>query len=518
VNIHPPPNHYSRRWILRGAASLLAGSAGLALGCNGAPEPSSVPAAPSTGSPLPALNVVLVVIDTLRADHLGCYGYPRRTTPFIDELAASGVLFETARSNTSYTNEAVSLLLSGMLPTYSGNGAGWYAVPAADTTNLAAQFSNAGYRTGFFANTVVLDDPAFKVGFDEAAVVQRSLGLSRQGPLLSNRAVEFVQQRPADPFFLYVHYLDPHAPYRPPARLLTQFTARPDPRPLHLYNDVRPHLDELRAGGFGPGEARFDEMVARYDGEIAHSDEALEVLLRGLERLGALDNTLVVVTADHGEEFLEHGFIEHAWTLYEESLRVPMILWAPGLLSPRRESQPVSWIDLFPTLLALAGIDHDRDNLGGSAWFQRQGDALQFVPPAGPLIAETLIQERCVLRAAYAGDHKYIASYKWLDPTQRQSVALRWRQIQQEHRTGAQRPVAMWAPPVREELYDLSADPGETTNVLGQAPEAQAATIQILADYRERCEAERTTWTRSGGGELTPEMRQMLKELGYINE
>lgn len=501
----------------------MAGGAGLTLGCGTSPATDDpLPAGgagPAGIAPLtPVLNVVVVVIDSLRTDHLGCYGYGRPTTPFIDELAAGGVRFETARSNTSYTNEAVSLLLSGMLPSYSGAGAGWYAIPAPDTTNLAAQFQGAGYRTGFFANTVVLDDPAFKVGFDEAQIVQRSLGLSRQGPLLSNRAVEFVQQRPDDPFFLYVHYLDPHAPYRPPPRLLTQFTARPDPRPLHLYNDVRPHLDELRAGGFGPGEQRFEEMVARYDGEIAHSDESLEVLFRGLEHLGALDHTLVVVTADHGEEFLEHGFIEHAWTLYEESLRVPMILWAPGLLSPRLEKQPVSWIDLFPTLLALAGIEHGRGDLGGSAWFQRQGDTLQFVPPAAPFIAETLIQERCLLRAALAGDHKYIAAHKWLDPIQRQSVALLWRQIQEEHRSGAQPPIPPWTAPVQEELFDLSADPGETYNLLGQAPAARASAIQILDEYRDRCLAERTTRPRLGGGELTPEMRQMLIELGYINE
>lgn len=163
-----------------------------------------------------------------------------------------------------------------------------------------------------------------------------------------------VKSQPSRPFFLYVHYLDPHGPYDPPAGTVPDFDRF---ERVGIYNHVRENITTLRSEGFGPGEPRFDDYRARYAAELTHVDTAVGTLLDGLREQGRLENALVIVTSDHGEEFLEHGYVEHAWTLYEESIRVPLILHAPEWLEPARVTGRVSGVDLVPTLDALLGAD-----------------------------------------------------------------------------------------------------------------------------------------------------------------
>ena len=316
----------------------------------------------SEDKPLSQYNLILINIDSLRADHLGTYGYGRDTSPFIDELAAEGIVFERAFSNSSYTRESVASLLSGRLPSVAGS-TGWYATLSEEARSLSESFRASGCETGFFSNTIMLRDPGFTQGFDEVQHLPERWGISGAGLRLSKRALAFVADRGGRRFMMYLHYLDPHGPYDPAAEHYLRFSPQVSASPLRLYTDLRPRLPELLRDGVRPGEARFEDLIRRYDAEIFDTDRAVEALFRGLEELDLLDGTLVVITADHGEEFLEHGFVEHAWTLYRESLHVPLILWAPLAFGPSRIDAPVSGIDIAPTLLHLMEVPYDGSDL-----------------------------------------------------------------------------------------------------------------------------------------------------------
>jgi len=320
--------------------------------------------APDASAPLAGYDVLLIVVDALRADHLGSYAYGRDTSPFIDSLARQGIVFESALSNSSYTRESVAALLTGQLPSRSG-AVGWLARPVRAGPHLGEIFRRAGYHTGFLSNTVQLTAPGFERGFDEFRTLPRRWDISGEGGKLSARALDFVRRAGEEPVFLYLHYLDPHAPYQPAPLLRRRFTSTPVVSPLAVYEDVERRIGELVASGFGPGEARFEDLVARYDAEIASTDDALASLLDGLEALGRRNRTLVVITADHGEEFLEHGFVDHAWTLYQESIRVPLIFWAGEAVESARVPQRVSRVEVLPTVLELVGIEAPAAELDG---------------------------------------------------------------------------------------------------------------------------------------------------------
>src|SRR5262249_54303 len=337
----------------------------------------------------------------------------RDTSPFIDSVAAKGVVFERAMSNSSFTRESVAALLSGRLPSTSGS-AGWNARPANDSQNLGELLRGAGYVTGFFDVTTMLTDPQFVAGFDEFQHLTDKWGASGLGFTLSARALGFAAAHAREKFMMYLHYLDPHGPYDPPPQLYRRLANKSLRPSLNLYTDVRPNFAALVQEGFGPGEARFEELVMRYDAEIADTDRSIASLFSGLEKLHLLDHTMLIIAADHGEEFLEHGFVEHAWTLYGESLHIPLVLWAPKALKPARLSQRVSVVDLLPTVLELLEVPHARQDFDGSALLRRRGGGPIEIAASRPAVAELLIPERSVLRTVIVNEWKYIGAQKWL--------------------------------------------------------------------------------------------------------
>ena len=467
-----------------------------------------------TGAPasLAQYNLIVINIDALRADHLGCYGYARHTSPFIDTLAAHGVVFEDALSNSSYTRESVATLFSGRLPSQSGS-VGWEAKPAADGPRLAQLFKAAGYATGFLSNTTMLGDPAFTTGFDEVEQLADAWGISGTGPKLSKRAVEFVRRHRAQQFMLYLHYLDPHGPYDPPADLYRQFTASPQPHPLDVYRDVRPHCVELVREGFGPGDARFEDMVVRYDAEIADTDRSIAMLFAGLDEVGVRDRTLVVLSADHGEEFLDHGFVEHAWTLYQESLHVPLVLWAPRVLAAKRVSGRVSVVDIAPTVLGLMHIPHTQPGFDGSPLVESDGGVVQYAVPAKPYVGELLIAERNVLRAVISGRWKYVAAQRWLPPAERPAA------VAQHERLAGREPapaVDLWGPVVHEELYDLQVDPHERVDLASTTRQPLNELRSLLATYETQAKQHASGPARARPQALSPADAERLKSLGYL--
>jgi len=470
----------------------------LAIACAAAPEPA----------PLAGWDVILINVDALRADHLGCYGYDRPTSPYLDSLCAGSVVFERAIAASTYTRESVAALFTGKLPSKSG-ALGWHAQPQPDRATLAERLAAAGYRTALLSNTVMLRKPGFERGFEHVAHLPERWNLSGEGARLSDAAIAWATAADDRPAFLYLHYLDPHAPYEPAAGFLERMGGPLLADPLSLYDDVVPGLPALRVSGFGPGDPRFEDLVRRYDAEIASTDAAIERLVTGLAARGALDRTLIVVTSDHGEEFLEHGWLDHGWTLFDETLRVPLLLWAPGVLEPARVATRVSQVDLAPTLLALLGVEVAAD-FDGAPIFEREGGSLEPREVERTHVAELLLGRRQILRAVLRDDWKYVAA---------------WREVGADvrHRPGAPAPdppPALWGEPARAQLFDLGSDPGEQRDRLASEPAAARDLAAALADFRDRGAnygpAPRPAGGDAAGADPAPEMQERLRALGYV--
>lgn len=458
-------------------------------------------------------NVLVVVLDSLRADHVGSYGYRRPTTPFLDLLAREGVVFEQTYSQSSYTRQSVSSILTGRNPSECG-AFGWTAKPQHGMT-LGEVFAPAGYRTGLFTNTSMLEDPAFHRGFDTFKSVNQVWNESGRGPVLSDAAASFAAEDPAKPFFMYVHYLDPHGPYAPPRSFYARFADRINPEPLQINRDLRVNLPAMRANGFGPGAYPFDDLVNRYDAEIAHSDYAVGVLFDALERSGQLDNTIVAVVADHGEEFLEHGFFEHAWLLYREHLQVPMILWAPGRLRPSRLPAPVPLLGLAPTLARLAGLDTAQAGYSAEPLLECVGT--DWVPRlhAGPMLAELTIQSRSVHRTMTDGPWKYLAAQKWIPPASFPDYVKQSAGPEADESRADLPRVDVFGPIVYEELYNLEQDPNEQRNIVDAEGSVRDQLRGQMEAYFAQCRA--LAGSSVDPAAISDEERERLDAMGYLN-
>lgn len=467
---------------------------------------------PDIVSSLKNFNLIIINIDALRADHLGCYGYHRGTSPFIDSLAGNGMVFEKAMSNSSFTRESVSVLLSGRLPS-SGGSVGWYAAPPGAVKNMGELFKDAGYKTGFFSNTNMLRSPGFTSGFDETRHLEE-WGVSGNGPKLSRHTGEFIKKFRAHDkkFMIYVHYLDPHGPYKPPPKYYLRFAKKIYPKPLSLYKYVRKRCVSLEKKGFGPGDIRFEDMVLRYDAEIALIDRSIEILFNTLKDNNLLNNTLVVITSDHGEEFLEHHFVEHSWTLYNESLHIPLILWAPGALKPKRFTSLVSTVDILPTLLELMGIAHKRNDFDGTPLFRYKKKGFYFTPPDKPHISELLIQHRNLVRTVIKDNWKYIAAQKWLKPGERPNALHNIKEFEKNEKLHKD----IWGPIIHEELYNLEEDPGEKHNIRDKKKRSQFRAI--IKKYMMYCRQKglKNIPGKQKDKPLSKEEIERLKSLGYL--
>jgi arylsulfatase len=457
-------------------------------------------------------NLIIINIDALRADHLGCYGYHRNTSPFIDSLAQKGMVFERAMSNSSFTRESVSVLFTGRLPA-SGRSVGWNAKPSKKIKTIGELFEKVGYNTGFFSNSNALKNPNFTRGFKEIWYHEK-WGVNRNGPELSKRAGEFIKKckNTGQKFMIYLHFLDPHGPYKPPKQFYLRFAQRLYPRPLHVYKYVRMNCENLVKEGFGPGEERFEDMVLRYDAEIAHIDHSIKLLFKTLKKHDLLNHTFVVITADHGEEFLEHDYVEHGWTLYNESLHIPLILWAPGIIPAKRFKTLVSTVDILPTILELMGISHKRNDFDGSFLFKHKENGFYFTPTTKPYISESFLKNRNYMRAVIKDNWKYITAIKWVIPRERPEALKNTGKSQKKKESQ----LNIWGPVVHEELYDLSKDPKEKNNLPNK--EKRRELWKIIQKYRISCRQRGLKSTP--GADKKPRMsekdKKKLKSLGYL--
>ncbi|MBW7995602.1 MAG: sulfatase-like hydrolase/transferase [Candidatus Glassbacteria bacterium] len=397
----------------------------------------------------PDFNIIIVTLDTTRADRLGCYGYERAHTPSLDSLAVDGVLFENAFTTSPITLPAHASLFTGLYPPVHGvRDNGIYRLED-EAVTLAEVLGEAGMNTGAAIGAYVLSSRfGLAQGFDHyderlkgqpgakaAFYVERSAGE------VTDAALEWLNGLGhRRPFFLWVHYFDPHSPCRPPAPYDSLCPGRP------------------------------------YDGEVAYMDSQLGRLLDCLRESGEYERTLIVAVGDHGEALGQHGEPTHGIFIYDPTVRIPLLVKYPGgELAGKRVSGNVSLVDLFPTVLEAAGLEWPGSIQGRSLLHDNS-------PGERAVYLETLMPEQTFgwhrLEGLVQGNMKYVDA------------------------------------PVPE-LYDLTADPGETQNLVESEPDRAQRMSSRLAALK--WELERESRQLAGRMELDSESAERLRALGYIS-
>jgi len=407
------------------------------------------------------LNVVLVSIDTLRADALGVYGGPV-PTPALDGIAAEGTLFEHAQAHAPETMPSHASLFTGRDVQRHGvvkNG----IVLASDVPTLAESFRAAGYATAAFVSSFALD-PRFGLarGFDlvDAEFSRKKESISHRLGFAAQHEFEGYDRRAGEtrelaaawlaeveePFFLFVHFFDPHAPYTGGAGILPhvprRFARELSAERITRARAAHPELDQ-RA---------LEKILRHYQAEVVYADVQVAALLHSLEARGLRDRTLVVVTADHGEGLGQHGTLDHAPQVYDEQLRVPLLIRWPGRIAAgRRIATPVGLVDVSPTVAELAGVtpppDADGRSLAGSLLGEED-------PAARPILGRRRHYEKVV--NGHRGTRFFVRDG-------------RWKYIHSS------------AQP--DELYDLERDPGETENLAVREAETVKTLRRTLSSH-----------------------------------
>ncbi len=445
--------------------------------------------------PEPATGVILVCIDTLRADHVGAYGYPRKTTPRIDRLATEGTVFEWAISQSNWTVPATATLLTSLYP--SEHGAVIQGeIKHLDKTRpsglrpnvktLGDDFRLAGFRTGLFSANPFLQ--SLKRSFDAAEVKLQNAGS------LTDKAIAWLHEKPAEPFFLHLQFMDLHQPLDPPEPYFSYFeVAEGGLRgPQHkrwgyttMHNPDSASFRRYRA-----------HKVALYDGALRYIDTEIGRLIDTLADLGLLDQTLLVVTSDHGEEFWDHADVAsrntgdprgwwgigHGHSMFQELLHVPLILHGPRVAMGARVECGARHLDVAPTILKLLELQPPPRMRGidlTPLWqAERQGRPCE----SPPQLAES---------PAYGPE----------------AQAVIWKQHKLIRiRNGI------------ELLFDLRTDAAEQHDLSGDRPKVVEALGKVLTRELSRAESTTPKLGESEEMELDAELQRQLRALGYLTD
>lgn len=451
----------------------------------------------SCARPAPELprpkNVVVILSDTLRADHMGLFGYDRPTTPWLDGLAADSVVFERATAAAPATFPSVNTLFTSRSPeSFFETSAQDLGIPSGLTT-MAEVFRARGFATAAVSASPVVRasgsffNPAGGFGqgfdiFDESCSHSERHVESFSADCVTEAALGIVDRSlPQEGFLLYVHYLDPHDPYQPPPEfdVFTSDYVGPwyvrEGRTYPLTEALEGRGDAKRPTG-----SDVQHLIDLYDGEILAMDHALSELFEAFETRGLLEDTLFVLLSDHGESFLEHdGVLQHGRSLFQEEIHVPLIFHWSGSLSGRRRADLACSVDVLPTILALAGMESPVGAVGS------------------PLIDREGRDARGSRLCWSAGRPDWRAKKPSL-----MSV-----------RDGTAKVMVELGEPPEIRVFDLGADPGERDDLSARLDETPRHLL-ALRDLLLRKVAEAT-----GEGApvaLDPEAERALRSLGYI--
>jgi len=436
------------------------------------------------GSPDRPPNVLMVVLDTLRADRLGAYGSTRGLTPFLDELAAKGVVFENAYATSSWTSPSIASIFTSRHPLQHGI-VGFESVLGDREATLAESLHALGFASGgFSANFRIAEKLGYGQGFDTWRAYLATTDARDEGPKVPARFVRqealawlggvWHRETPRQ-LFLYVHFMEPHSPYDPPEEVRRRLVPGASGAEADAANAL---LVGLRFGDLSDQQVAL--LAALYDAEVATLDAELRMLFEALDANGFLEHSIVVVVADHGEEFREHGMLLHGITLFEPSVRVPLLLLAPGLEAGRRVAQPVSLLDLAPTILDLL-----------RARVPERFEGRSLLP-----------QVRRTAAAAGSGDILLELAPK-LDAAE---VRTHSRGLVRGSRK------LLVDPQGQPRVFDLGRDPGElaASGSAGEARELVAALERVRADLGSRA------GVPVPAAPLDAKAREDLRALGYL--
>jgi arylsulfatase A-like enzyme len=451
-------------------------------------------------------SLLLITVDTLRADHLGCYGYFLNTSPGIDNLASRGVRFADCTPQWPKTWPSIASLLTGSYPK-SISRRHRFEVLNPELDMMSKSFKAAGYETAaVVANFNVGKSFGFDKGFDRFIESWEEKWREETGDtpfknapgrvkaytnatIVTDQAIKWMASRKKDrPFFLWLHYMDPHGPYVPPDEYKKFFRGAHRPEPVNLRK--LPGYQVRREEGTGDPIADLAFYRTQYDREIRYVDDEIDRLMVELAGAGADGNTLVALTSDHGESFREHGYyLEHGMLSYQACSHVPLILVKKDVLPAGKViAGPVGLIDLSTTLLALCGVE---------------------IPPTfeGQDLSDLVLEEE----GAKPPDFVFMESGGHRVSPQTTVRHGKWKLIR-VHGKKDRRLMAG----TEFELYDLSTDPAETHNVAAQHPGKTAELGKILAKWY-------ATPSRQGSGAeefdldtLDERQLEMLRALGYI--
>lgn len=447
-------------------------------------------AAPDVLSSKPRPHIVVYLVDTLRRDHLGVYGYDRPLSPRVDALASEGVVFDRAEAQSSWTRPSVVSFLTGLNPRRHG-ATETVKELSEDALTLAEFLRAAGYQTAAFsANSHVSRSFGLAQGFSlfqEEPHVQPSVAEVHAGHVAwepAHAAVDGLHEYVFDwlaarkdsrPLFLFVHAVDPHEPYQPGPEMWQRFASEVKPEDPAAYASL------AQLAKHPISESVLSGLYDLYDAEIATADERFGALLDELKRAGLYEDAVVVFLSDHGEEFQDHGRLGHGQRLYAETQRVPLVVRPAGGIPPRRADVMVSHVDLLPTLLEMAGLSPPSGIDGRSVLGVFRGEPLAETSP--PIFA-------------------HVVSMSGRDVVTDSVTDGSWKLIHSRRLDGSEE---------TRELYALSNDAGENQDVAAREP-AALARMRALLDAAER---EQPDWSVPNA-ELDPALRRQLQAMGYL--
>ncbi len=399
-------------------------------------------------------NIILITLDTTRADHLPCYGYSGVKTPYLDDLAREGIVFEQCTTSSPLTLPSHTSIMTGLYPTYHGVRVNGNTAVSQKLLTLAELFSQQGYQCGAFIASFILDGRwGLNQGFhhyDDQLELEKyheaNLGLiQRPGNEVVDAALSWLEGQSSSPFFAWIHLYDPHTPYEPP----------------------EPYLAEYSTKQFG-----------LYDGEIAFMDEQIGRVVSWLKEKELTGKTLIALMGDHGEGLGDHGELEHGYFIYDYAVQVPFLIVTPFKeFREKRVSSQVRTVDLYPTLLEMAGVEVPKENQGES------------------LLDMLFHPDKSVESYAYCESFTPNIHYNW-SPL-----------------CGLKTPRYKYIEAPRAELYDLEKDPGELTNIIEISPRIAGKLKKALDRMIEQTSLEAP---KPEAANIDRETLTRLAALGYI--
>ncbi len=464
----------------------------IALAPGGCRRQSDRAASNAVGRP----NVLLVVLDTTRPDFFSCYGHSLPTTPNIDRLASEGVRFDRAYTTDFWTLPSHASLFTGLYPTEAQATSETLHLPAAATT-LAEIFRRNGYRTAAVVqNSWISRERGFSQGFDEFHEMWRETGEAAAVAPRVASAIDKLLQEGAK-FFAFVNINVPHLPYAPPPGLFDRFASQRWPTDRVKSAMKIKGMWEFFCGMVRLTEADFRLMRELYQAEIAVSDAMVGRIIDGLRDRGVLDDTLVILTSDHGENIGDHGMIDHLLSMYESTLHVPLIVRYPERFpAGTTRTHLVSLVDVLPTALDACNLHEEMNaTLEPRSLCADGGLERKFIVAENdrPLSALSLVKKLVPGRDV-------------------SDIDVRMRMVRTEtHKL-------VWRSDRRVELFDLAADPGELKNVADEHPAVLSELRGYLDEWTRHVEANRITEKPPTFNTADRQTIESLKALGYVHD